>query len=581
MASRLISLLCLCTFSLHAQPNRQIHLKLSGLSDPFLLEKTEQIFKGASDSSELPILTKKWMETVRPKGWQASTLESFSLKEDTFSLHFFQGPLYILDSLIIEESILRSHPDLQLYLRKKPPLDWETLEKKLLTAIRADQGGYALASLELEGVTYQEKSSGVLGASVHYRWESGPRILVDSLQVAGEVRERLSFIYAFLGVEQGMPFTNQLLATIKNRLDNSIYFELDSIPYVEISPANQATIHLPIKNKNNSRFDILLGILQQPQENDLSLQLTGSADITLISPFRRGERFTFLYQKLTTTSQALFTQLAIPYILGTPFQVEGSFDIRNQEDQFLVRTFQAAVSYQFSPEVSARLTVNNRASRLLDSTISTSSLSIPSLLDGVQQSVGTGIRINTLDYQWNPRKGIFTDVVLSIGSRDIRRNALVDEAVYERLAESQSLLELQSQFSVFSPLGGRHVMHLANHTYWLNQEVYFLNDLLQVGGARSLRGFNENEFFTNLYSRFSAEYRLLLEKNSFMYTFFDYAYLENRASGEVLHPMGIGLGMNYETKAGIISISYAVGKSENQDFQPTRGKIHIGFVNQF
>ena len=45
--------------------------------------------------------------------------------------------------------------------------------------------------------------------------------------------------------------------------------------------------------------------------------------------------------------------------------------------------------------------------------------------------------------------------------------------------------------------------------------------------------------------------------------------------------LGLGLGMNYGTEAGIISLSYAIGKTADIPFQPSRGKVHIGFINQF
>ena len=39
--------------------------------------------------------------------------------------------------------------------------------------------------------------------------------------------------------------------------------------------------------------------------------------------------------------------------------------------------------------------------------------------------------------------------------------------------------------------------------------------------------------------------------------------------------------MTYETKAGMVSLTYAVGQVQDLSFQPSRGRIHIGLVNQF
>jgi hypothetical protein len=50
---------------------------------------------------------------------------------------------------------------------------------------------------------------------------------------------------------------------------------------------------------------------------------------------------------------------------------------------------------------------------------------------------------------------------------------------------------------------------------------------------------------------------------------------------KVMRPWGVGLGLTYETKAGMLSVTYAAGQVAGAPFQPARGKIHIGLVNQF
>jgi hypothetical protein len=44
---------------------------------------------------------------------------------------------------------------------------------------------------------------------------------------------------------------------------------------------------------------------------------------------------------------------------------------------------------------------------------------------------------------------------------------------------------------------------------------------------------------------------------------------------------GTGLGLAFETKAGIINLSWAVGKRNDTRFNLRQSKIHLGFVNYF
>jgi hypothetical protein len=46
-------------------------------------------------------------------------------------------------------------------------------------------------------------------------------------------------------------------------------------------------------------------------------------------------------------------------------------------------------------------------------------------------------------------------------------------------------------------------------------------------------------------------------------------------------PFGFGAGISFETKAGIFSINYALGKQFNNPIELRSGKIHFGIVNYF
>jgi hypothetical protein len=45
--------------------------------------------------------------------------------------------------------------------------------------------------------------------------------------------------------------------------------------------------------------------------------------------------------------------------------------------------------------------------------------------------------------------------------------------------------------------------------------------------------------------------------------------------------IGTGLGMAFETKAGIFNISYALGKRDDTNFNFHDAKIHLGYVSIF
>jgi hypothetical protein len=68
-----------------------------------------------------------------------------------------------------------------------------------------------------------------------------------------------------------------------------------------------------------------------------------------------------------------------------------------------------------------------------------------------------------------------------------------------------------------------------------------------------------------------------------MFLFFNQAYYEDRSKLSVFsdEPYGLGAGLNFETKAGIFSFTYAVGSLQDEPLSFKEAKIHFGLVNLF
>ena len=60
-------------------------------------------------------------------------------------------------------------------------------------------------------------------------------------------------------------------------------------------------------------------------------------------------------------------------------------------------------------------------------------------------------------------------------------------------------------------------------------------------------------------------------------------WIEKKLTHEYLNdiPYGLGAGINFETKPGIFSISYALGSQQNNPLLFKTAKIHFGFINFF
>ena len=200
---------------------------------------------------------------------------------------------------------------------------------------------------------------------------------------------------------------------------------------------------------------------------------------------------------------------------------------------------------------------------------------------------GLGWRYEKLDYRLNPRKGFTITTNASIGTKVIKQNAKIDTAAYRNVKLKSTVANGDFEGSMFIPLFSRTTIKVGVQAAYLYGENTFQNELFRIGGLKTLRGFDEESIFASAYSIFTLEYRFILEQNSYLYIFGDQAYYEsniNTINQPLLihdHPYGFGAGISFETKAGIFSISYALGHQFENPFQLKSGKIHFGIVNYF
>ena len=542
-------------------------------------------FGRVKDSLGFVKLREEVEANMRTKGWAEFALDSFTIKNGVLHLDFHQGKAYFVEKVAVkglnENTYLKA--GFHKLEGKKAAFDWQEFQEKMAFCLNEYQNeGYPFARFDSLEMAYSPKGNRLL-TEVNYRFHPGKLVRIDSVLVEGDVREGDELVHSMTGIYPGEVYNHSLVTNAPRILNSSIYFKNTKPLKVEYLAEDRVKLTVGLASRKAGKFDLLLGILP-PRDDNTKLQITGLIDFQLVSPlFKAGEVLEFRFDKLTGSSQKMHLQYAHPYLFGSPMRIHTEFDLLKQDTTFLTRFLKGAVYYAFNPNLALKVYYKKKTSSLITTTryeLDTSK--VPPVLDGKDQTYGLGFEFDNLDYRYSPRKGWRILADFGLGRKKVVRNPKLTENVYNGLMFNLPKREVDLQVAWFRAYSKRLVLMLANRTYWLDQEQYFQNDLLQVGGSRSIRGFNENQFFTDFYSMFTVENRFLLEQNSYIFVFSDYAYLENKSgTDKVLRPWGLGLGLTYETKAGMISVTYAVGKVKNFAFQPSRGRIHVGLINQF
>ena len=144
-------------------------------------------------------------------------------------------------------------------------------------------------------------------------------------------------------------------------------------------------------------------------------------------------------------------------------------------------------------------------------------------------------------------------------------------------------LRVSGSFAKYLPMGKQGTIKTAINAGIFQSENIYRNELFQIGGYKTLRGFDEESEYVSQYAIATAEYRYLIGLNSYFFGFTDLGWARNtsRISKYSHTYIGAGLGLALETKAGIFNLAWAVGKRDDTPFNLRQSKIHFGFVNYF
>jgi hemolysin activation/secretion protein len=202
---------------------------------------------------------------------------------------------------------------------------------------------------------------------------------------------------------------------------------------------------------------------------------------------------------------------------------------------------------------------------------------------------------NNTDYRFNPRKGNEVRLITTIGSRRIKKNnEVIDlkdpgdpsydfEKLYDTIKLNSSSVRVVAVAARYFPLGRQSTIKTGLNGGFFHSGNIFRNELFQIGGYKLLRGFDEESQYLSQYLIGTTEFRYLIGQNSFFYALIDGGWGRNSSQNNKINYgyFGTGLGLAFETKAGVFNLAWAVGKRSDTEFNLRQSKIHFGFVSYF
>lgn len=534
----------------------------------------------AANKAEAQNELHKVLEYFYEKGYLAASFDS--LVEDSANVrgYIHVGEIYNMTVIRrgnVPEDILRQSGYKEKLFRDRPfsPAGIRKLYRKIITY--CENNGYPFAMVKLDSIALGNGNT--ITASLNLT--KNQRVSIDSVMVKGSSRIHPKFIRNYFNIKQGDLYNESRIRKIAARLQD-LPFVTEVRPHEVVFIDNEAKLILYLDKKRASQFDGILGIAPN-DDVDGKLLLTGDIKLKLLNAFNRGELIDFNWRKLEAKSQDLKFHFNFPFLFNTPFGIDYKLHLYKKDTSYLTLSNKLGIQILFNGYNHVMAFYENQMSNLLSTEGLEFATTLPQYADINTSLYGLGMDYSRLNYRYNPRKGFRFDLMGAIGSKKIKKNANVNQELYDSIPLNSTLYRLQLEAAGFIPLFRNSALMVRNQSGFLENKNLFENELFRIGGLKTLRGFDEESITASIFTIFTLEFRYLFDLNSYFNIFFDGAFYERNTNSGYFNdtPYGIGAGVNFETRAGIFSLSYAMGSRDGEPLQFKAAKIHFGLTARF
>lgn len=522
------------------------------------------------DSLDIASSVNNYLFDLWARGYLLARADSLSVMTREAHVYIAQGELFTWADL--KEGNLPSYLKnksgyKERFFRQKPFRYSEvaTLTRRVIAT--AEAIGYPFAQIKLDSIEAKNKR-----ISAVLKYEPGPMIQFDSIEVHGSVKIKKTFLQRYLGIQPGAPFDQSRINHVQTELAKLPYIEQER-PYMLLFGDNKAKLVLFLKDKKVNYFDGIVGLL--PNEgNDRKMLITGQVTLMLDNFFGSGKKLDLEWQRYDKESQLLDLAYVHPVFLGSPLDLGAFFNLLKQDSTFMNIDRGISLSQNLRKFGRIGLFVKIKSSR----TIAADDMENR---DFNVYQYGLSYQYDNLDNIFFPRKGWRLNSSVSIGNKTTRDPGETDNDIPKKTIQLYGDLRLDK----YNKLSRQSALLAAmkNAAVFNNRQAYYIADFYRVGGLKSLRGFNENNFYAQYYTIATLEYRYFLEDQTYLLAFIDQALIMNPLLKRLEKdwPTGLGLGLSFNSGPGVFTFIYSVGRNSEQSFNFNLSKIHFGFISRF
>ncbi len=383
---------------------------------------------------------------------------------------------------------------------------------------------------------------------------------IDKIVIKGYEKFPKSYLKHLTKYKIGKKFDMEQVQQSSKLLNQLVFIKQTKNPEI-LFTADSTSIYLYIEKLKKNSFDGFIGFSNDESENNIQLQ--GYLDFELVNNFNFGEKIEFLYKSEKNTDRILETNIDLPYIFKSPIGINLGLKLTKKDSSFVSNEQFANFFYKNSN--------NHKFSLGLRSINSDEQLETP---NNNFQDFKTVFK----DFQYE-----FIEFNLESLLFPVKQSYLFKISQGNRISDNQENKQVYANmdFVKIFDFGFKNSLYINFKSEILESDTYLSNELSRFGGAKSIRGFDENSLFSNKYFLLITEYRYELSNTIYINSIFDIGNYENKLINVYSNIYGVGIGVGLLTKGGLFSINYAAGSDWEDKIDTKNARIHINFRSFF
>ncbi len=460
-------------------------------------------------------------------------------------------------------------------------------QRQLLTYL--EENGHPFAKIYLDSIEINNNN-----VSARLAINRGPVYKIDSIRVYGDAKVSNLFLQRYLSMPNGSLYNKKKLSDVSGKLAQLAFIEEEKPADVTLLGGG-AILNLYVKPIRNSQVNALIGFLPNPTIGAAKkFRISGEANILLRNALGSGETIGVNAQWLQAASPRLNFLYEQPYIFRSPFGLSFNFDMFRKDSAFLNINLRLGANYGAGGLQSGTLFLERTQSIVngINEALVLSTKQLPPEGDVSATNFGVIYNFNNTNYRFNPQSGNELTITTSAGTKKVKKNPQVLELSnpsepnfkYEQLYDTVKLKTYQFRATVaaahYFKTGRQTALKTGIQSGFYSSGNIYRNEVFRIGGYKLLRGFDEESEYVAQYAVGTVEYRILLQRASNFFVFADGGWTKNYLKQAHTY-LGTGVGISFETGAGIFNLAWAVGKRDDTEFNLRQSKVHLGFINYF